>query len=467
MPNPLAALSTLTLAAAMALTMSPAGDGEDPLPNGAPAGLARNAFVPDGPALAARAALSHGAVLADTPADVYLCVTLDAATPPTVRRPDMNLALVLDRSGSMASEGKLTAARAAADQLVEQLRPSDTLALVAYDHEVATVVPSTGVGDRGIFHAAIAALASGGSTDLHAGMLAGYEEVLATLDDERVNRVLLVSDGLANHGVTDRERIVERAERCRARGVRISTMGVGLSFDEDLLVGIAGESGGNYHYIDHAEGIGPALERELEGLARLVARDVRVTVQPGAGVEVHEVIGHPHVVKNGGVEIAVADLVAGEQRSLVLRLRVPAGAAVERLAASVSVQHESVATGASHRSAEQAVRVRATRLAAEVPAHEDLAVLSRVEVVRNALALDTAMEHQKRGDVDAAKRLLSERVAASRAVNDSRFHSDDVTRILARMDRVIDQLERTRHDRAAGRDLQLAEQLEALGYLSR
>jgi Ca-activated chloride channel family protein len=420
-----------------------------------------------GPAVSLNAGLSHRYVQAGSPGDVFLRLTLDAAEPRKVRRPGMNLALVIDRSGSMASENKLASAKSAADQLVNRLRPDDHLAIIAYNDEIRTVVPSMPVRERHVFHAAIAGLTSGNSTDLHGGMLAGYEEVLRNYDENRINRVLLISDGLANKGVTEPQQIWTRAGRCRAQGVRISTMGVGLSFDENLMSSIAEHSGGNYHYINQAEGIGLALERELDELSQVVARDVFVSVRPCEGVQVTEVVGYRHELVRERLEIPVSDLYSGERRQIVLRLRVPSDHAVELPVLSVSVRYENAATGERHEARCPPLSIRYTKFAQLIKQHTDIDVMSRVEVVRNAETLALAMQHQKQGQTDLARRILIERYTVSKARNDSEYHSDDIARILARMVHVVQELERTETDAPAARDLQLFTHLRALGYMKK
>jgi len=421
--------------------------------------------TPEGALVALSGGLSHRAVLAGETNEVFLSVNLAAVDPPGLQRQRMNLALVIDRSGSMASERKLEFAKSAADQLVSRLRPDDRLAIVTYDEDVETVVSSRPARNRDVFHASIDAIRTGGSTNLHGGMVAGYVEVTKAFDPAAANRVLLLSDGLANAGIDDPGAIRERASRCRAEGVRIATMGMGLSYDEDLMSAIAEEAGGQYHYIDDPEGLGDYLERELEQLGRVVAKDVKVLLRLAPGVELNEVYGYGHRQAGDTVEVAMADLLAGERRKLVLRLAVGPGAMGERPVASVSLRCTDAGATVRQDVELAPLGVRGTKLAADVREQRDLGVLAQAEVVRNAQVLDEAMRRQRAGDVDRARTLLLDRYTASAALNASEYHSDDVSRILMRMKTVAEQLEQTRANAPAARDLQLRSQLQALGYM--
>lgn len=420
--------------------------------------------APEGAALATEARTAHRAVLAGGRRDAWLFVGFQAREAERLPRLPMNLALVIDRSGSMGSEDKLVHAKAAAEQLVSRLRPEDRLAIVAYDDSIRTLVPSTTLEDEDSIRAAIRGLAPGGSTDLHGGMVEGAEQVRGSHDPERLNRVLLLSDGLANHGVSNRGAIQRRASRCFEEGVQITTMGMGLQYDEDLLVGIAREAGGNYYYVDHAEAVGRHLDSEIDRMAQVVARHVELRVALGDGVRVGDVYGYAHRMDGRTLVVQVPDLISAQRRKVVVRLEVEGQAGETRRLARTEVRFRDVLADERFVSVHDPVDVAFTDDPAEVRAGRDLEVLAKVEVVRNATALLDAMELQKAGDFQGAQELLAARYLNSRTFNEAELKSAEVERILEKLRQTMEDLERTRADATARRDLQLGTQLEALGY---
>ena len=165
--------------------------------------------------------------------------------PPSADRRKLNLAVVIDRSGSMADARKLEYVKAAVHQLVDRMGPDDVLALVAYDHQVQVPWPARRIdGNREALHRIVSSLYPGGRTFLSGGLEEGYRQARAMRGRGYVSRVVLLSDGLANVGVTSRGALRERASMMSEQGVSISTFGVGFDFDEELLAMTAAGGGG-------------------------------------------------------------------------------------------------------------------------------------------------------------------------------------------------------------------------------
>jgi len=425
---------------------------------------------PDGSAevLELLARSSHPLILEGDPQDVYVHVALAAAELPALPRPAMNLALVIDRSGSMGSEDKLTHAKSAAEQLVGRLREGDRLAVVAYDDEIATLVPSAPVGDRRVFLEAIRGLTSGGSTDLYGGVTAGCEEVLRHVDRERLNRVVLLSDGLPTVGITAPDEIRAQAARFRERGVHISTMGMGLSYDDVLLRGIAARAGGKYYYVRTAESVGDHLDHEIDQLTRIVGGEIEVRLALGNGVEAWEVIGAPHRFEAGEVVVALEDLASGAQDKFVVRLRVQAKTQVAGAAqplVTATLRYLDRTSNEARIVHAPPLSCATTDSAEAVELSRNLDVLVQAEIVHNARALLSAMDLQRAGGFDAARELLENRYRNSKLLNDTEYKSSELTRMLMGIRQTLLDLERTASDTRASRDFQLSTDLLGLGYL--
>src|SRR5688572_13824884 len=167
--------------------------------------------------------------------------------PSHTSRDALHLALVVDRSGSM-SGAPLEEAKRCARHVVEQLGARDRACIIAFDDEVAQLAPLTAGSDKAVLRAAIDGIDSGGSTDLHGGWRAGADELAAKLAPLGVHRVILLSDGEANAGLTDIEVIAGQCRDLTRRGVTTSTYGLGRRFNEDLMVAMSKSGRGNAYY---------------------------------------------------------------------------------------------------------------------------------------------------------------------------------------------------------------------------
>ncbi len=255
---------------------------------------------------------------------VRALVDLAVDFPPSEReREPLSVALVIDRSGSM-SGAPLQHAKQAAVAAVTALRDGDRVAVVAYDQQVDLVVPSTAVGeDRRPIASAIAAVRAGGTTALHAGWVEGCTQVLTAPVASGLGRVVLLSDGLANVGVTDPAAIAEDVARVTADGVTTSTIGLGRQFDEGLMRHLADAGGGSFTFVESPEQLDGLFETELAGLSALRGRRVTLELR-GRGVRVVGALGGARMPGDGpaGTELELPDLVAGLPRAFLLTLEV-------------------------------------------------------------------------------------------------------------------------------------------------
>jgi Ca-activated chloride channel family protein len=255
----------------------------------------------------------------------FLLVDLVAPTvapDPTRRRPPVNLGFVLDRSGSMGSQDKLGLARQAVLESVHRLDAPDRFAAVVYDNEVEVVVGSTVASPESRRLAAdrLRTIDARGSTDLHGGWLAGCEQVAGSLQPEGVNRVLLLTDGLANVGVIDRDQLVGFAYDLRRRGVTTSTFGVGTDFDETLLQGMADAGGGHFYFIGDVAQMRDHITSEVGETLEVVAREVVLELTLPGSLRVDSLSPFRVEQRGGRALVFLGDMVSGQVLSIVLRV---------------------------------------------------------------------------------------------------------------------------------------------------
>ena len=231
----------------------------------------------------------QAAVASDRPTTLDLLVKVTPPpAPASLDRPPLNLGLVLDRSGSMQGH-KLKHAKQAVAYAIEQLLPSDRVSLCSFDNTVRVEIPSTLAQDKQALLAIVNRIHTGGSTALHAGWLEGGVQVSQHLNPQHLNRVLLLSDGLANVGETNPDRIAHHVQGLTQRGVSTSTMGLGNDYDEDLLAAIAAAGDGNFFHIESPAQLPDFFATELQGLMATLGRQVSLGLRGQGSVIVQEV----------------------------------------------------------------------------------------------------------------------------------------------------------------------------------
>lgn len=355
----------------------------------------------------------------------YVRIRFTASDAPRQReRLPIDVALVIDKSGSMGG-GKLELAKLAARQAVDLLGPRDHVALVAYDTEVELLASGAllDLHHKRRLLSAIDRLDTGSSTNLSGGWLTGCEEVARAERANTVARTLLLSDGLANAGITDVGALQTHAGELRARGVATSTFGIGRDFDERLMEGMARAGGGNFYYLERPEQIADFLMSELGEALEVVARDASVVVEADPGLIIHSLDGR-RVTRHGRtVEVALDDLVSRQQVDVVLRVTFPRGAMGASSGISVSLTDR-----------DGTLQVRAERIEweyADHPANDaqvrdqsvDLAVAQRYA----AQAREEAAELNRIGELEKARGVLR---ATARRIEEYAGHDPEMRRLV-------------------------------------
>lgn len=245
----------------------------------------------------------------------------DAPHGHVAERAPQALALVIDKSGSMAGRPLAEAVRCA-HMVVDRLRPADCVSLVEFDDRVQRLWPAVPRGDGTALHGALERIHEGGSTNLYGGWRKGAD-TLADVDGSGLMRVVLLSDGCANQGLEDPEGISTQCAELAARGITTSNYGLGNHFNEDLMVAMARAGAGNSYYGDTAEDLMEPFQRELDLLGNLCLRDLQRVLKAPEGVDVELLNDLPRTTAGW----RVADLAWGAEAWAVVRLRMPATSA--------------------------------------------------------------------------------------------------------------------------------------------
>ncbi|HEY0404236.1 MAG TPA: von Willebrand factor type A domain-containing protein [Pyrinomonadaceae bacterium] len=257
----------------------------------------------------------------------------------TALRP-LNLALVIDRSGSMAAEDKMSRVKQSLLTMVSQLRPSDVLSIIVFDSSAQVLLPAQKINDGSAIRKAISSIEPGGSTNLHSGLMLGYEEARKNLNPEATNRVILLTDGIANTGVTDPQQIVRESLTFNDDGIDLSTIGVGLDLDKDLLNKLAKGGRGLFHFVADAQDIEKVFVKELQSLVSPVARRVQLEINYDPGLELAQLYGYEPQHSTNRINLKLDDMNQGLTEVVMMRFKVrPGRAARQRLPVRVRLSY--------------------------------------------------------------------------------------------------------------------------------
>ena len=237
------------------------------------------------------------------------------------RRPLLNLGIAIDRSGSMGGE-PMQRAREAAAYLIRQLDPTDRVSVVAFDDQIDVLTPCRALGRAEGILENLDSLEARGGTDLHRGWSEACHQVEKGIERQRLNRVILLSDGQANTGITQAARIQAQVEQWQRKGISTSTVGLGLGYNEDLLAGMAQAGNGNFYHVNSPSEIETSFAVELSGLSRTYGTAVSLGIEGLAGVEILRVYNVLERTAKGRLKLA--DLVQGAPVEVVIELLVPA-----------------------------------------------------------------------------------------------------------------------------------------------
>lgn len=256
--------------------------------------------------------------------NIYLALKIQGNKVTAAQRSALNLGMVMDRSGSMGGE-KIEYTRQALAFCINNLDAADILSVVAFDDQVEVILPPGPVINKDLAKAEIAAIEARGMTNLSGGVMTAHHLVKANQVSEKVNRLIMMTDGLANRGIIEPEELVKLAANISNSGPALSCIGVGRNFDEDLLAQMAEAGRGNFYFAENPDDIPPIFAEEMQGLLQVVAQGIMLQIKPQAGAQISRVFGYePSIGGDGSILLNLPDLYTAEEKLLLMELKVPA-----------------------------------------------------------------------------------------------------------------------------------------------
>jgi Ca-activated chloride channel family protein len=393
--------------------------------------------VPAGQSLGTVANSSHKLV-APEGGKVYLQIGLQTTDKAPTNRQPLNISFVFDKSGSMYGE-KIQYSKIAAKEMIDQLGAQDTFSLVTFDTDVSTLITPAFAVRKDEWKPAVDSIEPGSSTNIDGGLERGYVEVQKNYKPESINRVILMSDGEANVGITDAPTLGKRATAFAGEGISLTTIGVGTGFNEGFMTQLATAGKGTFYFANSAEAAKQAFAGEVTSLQRTVARNVKLAVNVADGVKVLNVYGHSSKTEGQSLNVDSNDLILSQSKVILLELQVPAGAeGVEKAIANVKVDFDDVVNG-GHKQAIAEAKVAYTADAAKRDAGMDSKIASSVIILQTASVLIRAAELLDGGQKAQAKAELLQQfeiVNAKAAELKDKDLQDEATNLKQYLDRV-------------------------------
>lgn len=390
--------------------------------------------VSAGGTVALKASLSNAYVPAKSATKMHARIELRAGDAQAEERAPMNLAVVIDHSGSM-SGGKLVQAKAAANSLVDRLSEQDRLSVVSFGSSVtvnADSLPVTAT-NKDKLHAAINGIGCRGGTNLQGGYLQGAKIVAKHPTDSSVNRVILLSDGYADGGQTP-EVLGKLASKQLDMGISSSALGIGLDYNEKLMAQIASHGAGNYYFVENGNKLAEIFGKEFKSLSNVVAKNAKVELTVGPGVELLRVHGFTHKLKGDKATINLGAFYARQQKDILVDLAVSARDADSRDILDVRFSFkDAMQDDKSVFSAGNLVAI-ATQDSAKL-AKVDKSVMRRVEQIAYADSVQRANDAYEKGKKKEAKKILNDqKTRMAKAGGAYGFKKDKVAEKIAELD---------------------------------
>lgn len=244
-----------------------------------------------------------------------------AITPPSINprvRAPLNLALVIDTSGSMDIGDRIANAKKAAINLIEMLSENDTLSLVVFSSDARVLVPAQRLTDKKIFLNAISRIHPNGNTALYAGVELGSKQLAEFRVDHSVNRVILLSDGEANVGPSSAHALSTFGAELARQNIAVTTIGLGLGYNATLMERLAAASDGNHIFVQNARDLETTFQREFHDAASIVARNAHIQIEFSSGITPVRIYGYEGTISGQNVIVNIPQLSGGQEKYIIV-----------------------------------------------------------------------------------------------------------------------------------------------------
>ena len=356
--------------------------------------------------------LGQSALPSKSSGSVYLRLSLKSlAAEKKEHRTPLNVAIVIDRSGSMEGD-RIVAAREAANVALERLSADDVVSLVAFNHKVDVLHPAARLGtSHESLKRAIAQLKPDGTTALYAGVKEGGQQVKEFVSDTKVNRVILVSDGLANVGPSTPSEVASLGRELAGKGISVTTIGLGLDYNEDLMQRLAAASDGNHAFVESPRQLASIFDKEFGDALSVSARDIIINIEFKEGFKPKRVLGREAEISGSRVTLKMTQMQSDNERYVVIEAGVPAGAAPGDMSvADVEMEYFDLDTNAKATS-QASVRAKITSDEKEAEASLNKSVMSQVTEQVATENSERSVELRDKGDIEGAKKMLQDNAA--------------------------------------------------------
>ena len=261
-------------------------------------------------------------LLADTPQTVYLRIGLKGCSLEQLNeRPPVNVAIVIDKSGSMHGE-RIHHARQAAILAIQRLNSSDIASIIVYNSQAQVLVPATKMTRRDEVIQKIRQIEAGGMTALYAGVKAAAHEAEKFQSPGRVNRIILLSDGQANVGPQTPEALGRLGAQLAGQGLSVTTIGLGLGYNEDLMTRLAYKSDGGHYFAESPHELASVFDREFDRALSVVAQEIRIEITLPKSVKPIRLLGREGKIEQQTILVDMGNIYSEHEKYILLEARI-------------------------------------------------------------------------------------------------------------------------------------------------